>query len=460
MFAGKKRIRIIALLFSQVIILSCNKNSSVPDWEWIDSTNNTTNNVDKPRFIWVDAVANFADFANHKENILRDLTLAKNAGFTDVVVDVRPTTGDVLFTTDVVSQVKWLGVWLSAGYTKVERTATWDYLQTFIDIGHGLGLKIHAGVNTMVGGNKTNLGTEGVLFREQEKRKWATQLLTRSGIVNTMDTDDFDAKFFNPVNEDVQEYICCMLEDLASYKDLDGIILDRGRFNGLNSDFSDYTKKKFEDYLGYSISKFPADVMTAGITVGNLPETLPTYFKKWLEFRAKVIHDLMEKASGRIKARNNAVQFGAYVGGWYSTYYDIGVNWASPDYNTASVYPEWAGPKYQDYGYADHMDIILIGAYASPTRIFGATEWTIQGFCSKAINKINGDAIVIGGIDVGNGDWATSSNFVANLSIIQSVNVVISACDGYFLFDMIHLKQKNQWKYVKQGIDAAIAGDN
>ena len=428
--------------------------SDTPDWEWGDDK---TNNADKPRVIWVDAAANFPDFANSKENILRDLTLAKNAGFTDVVVDVRPTSGDVLFATDVVDQVKWLGAWLPAGYTKIERTATWDYLQAFIDAGHSLGLKIHAGFNTMVGGNNNSLGPMGVLFRETSKREWATQLLTNSGIVNTLDIGSSGAKFFNPVNLDVQNYLCDMLEDLAAYKDLDGIILDRGRFDDLDSDFSNYTKKKFEEYLGYTVQNFPKDVMTAGTTTANLPATLPTYFKQWLEFRAKVMHDFMEKARNRVKAVNSDVQFGVYVGAWYSSYYNVGVNWASPKYNTASEYSKWATPKYQNYGYADHMDIILIGAYASPTRVYGSSEWTIQGFCKKAVDKIKGDAIVVGGPDVGNGDWATSSDVVVSSAITQSVDAAINACDGYFLFDMIHLKKKNQWEFVKNGIDAAIA---
>ncbi|MCS3327209.1 hypothetical protein NXV53_22715 [Bacteroides faecis] len=61
-------------------------------------------NASKPRYIWIDAAANFPDFANSKENIARDLALAKDAGFTDIVVDVRPTTGDVLFKTNHVDQ--------------------------------------------------------------------------------------------------------------------------------------------------------------------------------------------------------------------------------------------------------------------------------------------------------------------------------------------------------------------
>lgn len=451
---------IILLIVSLSLVVtanSCGKdNDDGYEWEWDDEKSN----ADKPRYIWVDAAANFPDFANSKENILRDLTLAKNAGFTDIVVDVRPTTGDVLFKTDVVDPVKWLGAWLPGGYTKIERTATWDYLQAFIDAGHSLGLKIHAGVNTFTGGNTTSLGSQGVLFREPGKREWATRLLTGSGIVSTLDKSGTGAKFFNPVNEEVQNYLCNMLEDLAAYQGLDGIILDRGRFDELDSDFSDYTKKKFEDYLGYSVQNFPKDIMTAGTTTGSLPSVLPTYFKQWLEFRVKVIHDFMEKAQKRVKTVNKDIQFGVYVGGWYSSYYGVGVNWASPRYNTASEYSKWATSKYQNYGYADHMDIILIGAYASPTKVYGTSEWTIQGFCTKAVDKIKGDAIVVGGPDVGNGSWATSSDEVVNQAITQSVDAAINACDGYFLFDMIHLKLKNQWGYVKQGIDAAIAEDN
>lgn len=435
------------------IITSCGgKNDDNYEWEWDDDKEKTEKSI----FIWVDAAANFPDFANNKENITRDLTLAKEAGFTDVVVDVRPTNGDILFKSKVGTQVKWLGAWLPSGYTKIERTATWDYLQAFIDAGHELGLKIYAGVNTFAGGNTTSLGSDGLLFRDASKQQWATQLLTTSGIVNTLDQNTSGSKFFNPVNSDVQNYLCDLLEDLAAYKNLDGIILDRGRFDDLDSDFSTYTKKKFEEYLGYSISNFPNDVMTAGTKAGTLPSPMPVYFKQWLEFRVKTIHDFMEKACLRVKNTNKDIKFGVYVGGWYSTYYGVGVNWASPKYNTAAAYPAWATARYQDYGYADQMDIILIGAYASPTRVYGTNEWSIQGFCSKAVDKIKDDAIVIGGPDIGNGEWATSSDAVINQAITQSVDAAINACDGYFLFDMIHLKKKDQWEYVKTGINNAL----
>ena len=435
-----------------------------PPWKWDEEEEDNGNGngnggeepepiVAKPRFIWIDAAANFPDFANSKDNILRDLVFAKSAGFTDVVVDVRPNSGDVLFTTDVVAQVQWLGAWLPSGYTKIERTATWDYLQAFIDAGHTLGLKVHAGINTMTGGNVTSLGPSGMLFRDVAKRSWATQLLTSSGsIVNILDDNAKNAKFFNPANDDVQNFLCNLLEDLAAYQDLDGIILDRCRFDEIQSDFSDDTRRKFEDYIGRTLTNFPDDVMRAGFVTGGSLTGLPPYFKQWLEFRAKVIHDFVAKARARVKAKNPDISFGVYVGGWYGTYYGVGVNWASKKYNTANAYSSWATSKYQEYGYAGLMDVILIGAYAAPNRIYGSAEWTVQGFCALAKDKIKGDAPVVGGPDVGNGDWAVGGDAI-NQAITQSVDAAINAGDGYFLFDMIHLKNKNQWQYVKEGID-------
>jgi uncharacterized lipoprotein YddW (UPF0748 family) len=432
---------------------SCSKNNKEYEWEWNDGI---VNNSDKPRFIWIDAAANFPDFADSRDNILRDLQLAKNAGFTHIVVDVRPTTGDVLFKTAIVDQVRWLGAWMPNGYTKIERTATWDYLEAFIDAAKESNLKIYAAINTMTGGNVTSLGSQGVLYRDQSKKEWATKLLTGAGnIVSTL-AGGTGAKFFNPAHEDVQTYLCDLLEDLAAYEGLDGIILDRGRFDDLDSDFSEYTRRKFEEYLGFQIQNFPNDVMIPGTKAGSLPSPMPPYFKQWLEFRVKTIHDFMEKAHNRVKAKNPKIDFGVYVGGWYSTYYGVGVNWASPKYNTEATYGSWASAKYKNFGYADLMDVILIGAYAPPSRVYGTSEWTVQGFCSRAVNFIKGDALVAGGPDVGNGEWATATDAVINKAITQSVDAAMNACDGYFLFDMIHLKKKNQWQYVKEGIDNVL----
>lgn len=448
-----------AALTLAVAGVSCGSDKSDTEYEFPDGPDGPDvpdPDKEKPRFIWVDAAANFPDFANSKENIARDLALAKDAGFTDIVVDVRPTTGDVLFRTTVVDQVKWLGAWLPGGFSKVERTATWDYLQAFIDEGKKLDLRIHAAINTMTGGNSTSLGGQGVVFRDANKAKWTTDLNLTEGITNIMAADDYAAKFFNPTLPEVQEYICSLLRDLAAYEGLSGIFLDRGRFDGYTSDFSDYTRGEFEKYIGQKVTNFPADILPAGKTSG-IPSPMPTHLKKWLEFRVKVIHDFMEKARTAVKSVNSTIKFGVYVGGWYSTYYDVGVNWASPNYDTSSKY-SWATADYKKYGYADLMDQMLIGAYASPGNVNGSGEWTMQGFCKLAKERTMGSCpLVAGGPDVGN--WDSDNKYTQdqeNDAVKNSVAACYNACDGYFLFDMIHLKKAGQWQYVKTGISGVL----
>ena len=165
----------------------------------------------------------------------------------------------------------------------------------------------------------------------------------------------------------------------------------------------------------------------------------------------------MEKARKAVKDTNPNIKFGVYVGAWYSTYYTVGVNWASNRYNTDSYY-NWATSNYNNFGYADLMDHMLLGAYANPGRVYGSTEWTMQGFSTLGYNKIMGDCpIVVAGPDVGN--WDTANNYTQdeeNKAIVNSVKACMDATDGYFLFDMIHLKKSNQWQYAKEGIRIAI----
>ncbi len=450
------------LLGAGILCLSMSCGDSPKDYWSDDNTggnngggNNPTENpnASKPRYIWIDAAANFPDFANSKENISRDLALAKDAGFTDIVVDVRPTTGDVLFKTSVVNQVEYLYAWIGSAYTKINRTATWDYLQAFVDEARKQGLRIHAAINTFVGGNIIDGGT-GLLFRDASKAEWATQLNLPGGVTSIMNTGE-NTKFFNPVHPKVQTFLCDLLKDLAKY-DLDGIFLDRGRFSGFTSDFSDITRKEFENYLGgVKIQNYPQDILAPGAT--SLPATFPPYLSKWIEFRAKIICEFMQKARQAVKSVNGKIKFGVYVGGWYSTYYDVGVNWAASTYD-ASRYYKWATSKYKNFGYAEFMDQMLIGAYASPLRVRGNTEWTMEGFCLLAKEKIAGKCpIVAGGPDVGN--WDTNDKATQeqeNQAIAESVKACMDVCDGYFLFDMIHLKKASQWQYAKQGIENAI----
>lgn len=89
--------KILLLTFcGMVAITSCSDDSDgIPGWPWNDNSTEGPENPDvteiKPRYVWIDAAANFPDYANNKENISTDMVKVKNAGFTDIIVDVRPT---------------------------------------------------------------------------------------------------------------------------------------------------------------------------------------------------------------------------------------------------------------------------------------------------------------------------------------------------------------------------------
>lgn len=444
-------------------LAACGDDSKgIPEWDWGEAEpeqGQTDEAEEKPRYVWIDAAGNFEDYANNQDKIKADLKKIKETGFTDIIVDVRPTTGDVLFKSKTADPLQRIDVWNSLGYVWAERTATWDYLQTFIDEGHRLGLKVNASINTFVGGYLCpyGLGSEGAFFRNDDMKAWASVVNASSGMKNSMDmlddSEDYGAKFFNPANEDAQDYVLDILADLAQY-DLDGIILDRCRYddNGLMSDFSEESRRQFELYIGHSVTAFPDDVFAPGTV--DLPATLSNLQKQWLEFRAKVIHDFIVEARETVKKVDSSIRFGAYVGAWYSTYYESGVNWASPDYNTAMDYPRWASATYKNYGYADHTDFLFLGAYAGVGSIYGSGEWTMQGFCVQGRKLIGNATTFVGGPDIGNSTgWEDGGQ---SAKIPDAIDACISNSDGVFIFDLCHIKMHNYWSSVKRGIDAYL----
>lgn len=452
-------LRGIGGVFILLSLFSCGSSSDKLDNGGTTDTTIVVKKDAKPRYIWVDAAANFSRFANNKDNIREDLTKAKDAGFTDVVVDVRPSMGDVLYKTTYTDQITKMDYWTSDGqYKYFERTATWDYLQAFIDIGHELGLKVEAAFNTFTGGclYPYGLGEQGVVFRDKTKKSWVTVLDLKQGLTNEMDLTSTDpnskefygTKFLNPCNDDVQTYILNLIGDLCKY-DIDGLILDRCRYDNLCSDVSDESKDKFQKYLGVSSINFPDDVMISGSTEASSSQ--PKYFKDWMAFRAKTISEFVGKVVARVRSINSNIKVGAYVGAWYSEYYEMGVNWASTSYDPKPDYPLWANTDYHKYGYANRLDFMILGCYASAGNVYGNTEWTMQGFCTEAKKKIGNAVKFAGGPDIGNASGFENGG--ANNAVTNSVDACINASDGYFVFDMVHVRQFNYWNSLKQGIE-------
>lgn len=408
----------------------------------------------KPRYVWVDAAANFPYFANDKDRIASDLKKVKDCGFTDVIVDIRPTEATVLYNSKVAPHATRLATWYNGSYKFIKRTEDFDYLQAFIDAGHHVGLRVNAAINTFVGGyhGYYGLDNEGPIYDGSIPTSWASVVNDDSGLKSSYELCTGGTVFLSPTNDNVQNYILNILEEIASY-DVDGIILDRCRFDdyGLQSDFSESSKAKFEQYLGSTVKNWPGDVFKAGTS--SLPNKPSDIQKSWLAFRAKTIHDFIGKASAKVHSVNKDVRFGVYVGAWYSSYYESGVNWASPKYDTSKDY-KWASSDYKDYGFADHCDFMMLGCYAGTSSVYGNREWTMQGFAKLGKQLLCGDTVCAGGPDIGN---ATGfENGGCENIIPKTIDACIKEADGYFCFDLCHIRMYDYWDAFKKGFDTYL----
>ena len=403
----------------------------------------------KPMFVWIEVPANFYFYANNREAIYTDCRRIAAAGFTDIIVEVRPTSGDVLFRSSVAPPLTRIGKWTDDALRYVDRTADFDYLEAFIKAGHEASLRVHAAINMMVGGFECDAGGGiGILYSDPRYRDWASVDNTPDGLVNQLDDYSHEGgRFMDPANPEVQEFLLTLLGELASYEGLDGIVMDRCRYDdyALDAGYTAEALRQFTEYLGHEPERWP--VMERGhIFLDKTPDALEA---AWLTFRCKVIHDFVEKAAAKVHATAPGVQFANYVGGWFSEYYRSGVNWCSPDYDVAANEPEyaWAGPEYGKTGIADLLDYIFIGAYTGVENIHGTEEKTMEGYARLARRRLAGAVRFAAGPDLGNQPGFDIGN--QHSAIPEIVKTMNECADGSFFFDLCHIRLYNYWDCFK-----------
>ena len=406
----------------------------------------------KPRILWIEAGASSDYYFESQENIINDCKRIADAGFTQIVVDVRPTSGDVLFKSSVAPELRQIARWRDGGHKYSPRTADFDYLQAFIDAGHKAGLKVMAGVNMMVGGWwSASAGPEGMVYDHPELKEWcAVDLLPDGNLVNFADNKStIGGRFLDPTNRDVQEFLLKMLEDLAAYKKLDGIVLDRCRFDdyALDAGYTQSAYKGFSEYLGREPERWPVLKGPGHIWIDWDPDELDV---KWLTYRCKVIHDFVAECVETVHAKAPKLKIGVYVGAWFSEYYRSGVNWTSPKYDLAKEEKTfwWATPEYQATGFADLVDFLILGAYGPADNIHGDGEWTMEGFAKLGRNRICGDTPFAIGPDIGNGKGFEKGGRADILPEIAQT--LLDNSDGLFVFDLCHIRMFDYWDAFKK----------
>ena len=135
-----------------------------------------------------------------------------------------------------------------------------------------------------------NYFDRGVVYEDSSKAHWQTLSLLPEGLVKITDQKSKYSAMINPVLEEVRNYEQSILKELVTlYPKLDGIILDRVRFDNLNADFSDSSKVAFEKYIGQYVERYPEDIFY----FEGKERKEGKLYKLWLEWRASIIHDFV-----------------------------------------------------------------------------------------------------------------------------------------------------------------------
>jgi len=417
------------------------------------SSNNELAEV-APKLMWIDATANIERF-NNKDTIDYYLEKVKELGFTDIVVDVRPISGHLLYESDYAPLLtEWNGK---------EINYTFDYLGYYIEKAHKLGMKVQASLNTFVAGH--NYMDEGPIY-EGGKADWATIVYPPNEEVKLIPITEEKQKYsamVNPINEEFQEYILNIFREVVTkYPELDGVILDRVRYDGFTADFSELSRRKFEEYLGKELDLFPDDIYRwKKDEQGNFYPERGQYFLQWIEWRASVIHNFMAKARGVIKEANPEISFGTYTGAWYPSYFEVGVNFASKNYDPSADY-DWASPTYKEQGYAELLDLFTVGNYYTTITIDEYQEknpevknetdmWGQNSiwYCVEGSNQ-NLKTILDGNQFYGG---ILADQFYDNPEgLTESIKMNLATSDGLMIFDIVHIITKDMWDYVEKGM--------
>ena len=402
--------------------------------------------VQKPSIVWVEVGANFAEYGNSRQNIEADCKRIADMGFTHVVVEVRPTSGNVLFKSDVAPALTQVARWTPEGMKYFPRTASFDYLEAWIESGHAAGLKVLAGVNMMVGGFKCEAGDIGMVYDNPERKNWcAVDLLPDGTLVNQADNSaTVGGRFLDPANKEVQAFLLELLKEVSAYEGLDGIVMDRCRYDdyAMDAGYTDAAKEQFAQYIGRQPERWPVFTEPGHIFLDKTPDALET---QWLTFRCKVIHDFVSDCADAVHSVRKDLPLGIYVGAWFSEYYRSGVNWTSPKYNLAKEEPtfSWATPEYQATGFANLVDFMILGAYCPAANIHGDTEKTMEGYAKLGRKRLCGDVPFAAGPDIGNEKGFETGDKAGILPEIKET--ILKEADGFFLFDLCHIRAFDYW---------------
>lgn len=245
--------------------------------------------------------------------------------------------------------------------------------------------------------------------------------------------------FVNPIGP-AAAYELSVIDEIVSKYNIDGITLDRLRYPNIYADFSNISLRSFSDWIGHKDAITPCDILSYDAKPWNSLNRGP-FFKQWLEWRAWQINNFATATVEMIRSHAKNIKIGVYVGSWYESYFDVGVNWGSQD-NVLTY--EWMTSDYHKTGYASLFDYICTGCYYPNVSKEDAKVRnmplgaTVEAACELSKQAILDSSKIYGSLYLK--EYKDSPN-----NFVRAAAMAEKLTNGVMMFDLVYLDKYNWW---------------
>lgn len=255
------------------------------------------------------------------------------------------------------------------------------------------------------------------------------------------------AAFMNPIHPEVQQFTWNIIGEIIENYDINGITLDRARYNNNYTDFSDFSREAFETEINKKLENWPEDILTIELVDGEKKEVPGPYYKEWIKWRAGNIENYFENTKDMIHALDDSLLFNTYVGSWYPLYYSEGVNWGSKNFHPEGDEYWWAAEDYNETGYANHLDFLMTGLYYKDVYIEdldNLPDWySVEGAANMSMEATNFETFTYGSLYL--------LDYEGNPGKFkEAIQMADKKTHGTMLFDLVYLEMYDWWNVVEE----------
>lgn len=405
--------------------------------------------MDQVYEVWIEIQANKKLILN-SEKFRETMEKCKKAGMTGIILSVKDTSGFVLYKSC-----------LADHYSVFDREfdADTDYVAKCFGIIRDLGMKCYAAFDVFTEGNKNHRhplmkgfkeGWQCEVYGLDEGGNVVIQKSTGEKTLKTVGSiDDFGEIFVNPGNKEVCLYELQLLKEFIENYQPDGVVLDRVRYVGLSTDFSECSRLGWEAYADVTGENWPEDIYTIEQYEDGWREIPGKYFGSFFEYRASCVKSFIKSVRKMIDETCPETEFCNYTGSWYPLYYNVGANWASEHYQSTE-YPWCDQKKIRATGYAELTDRILSGFYYSDIWMSEAKErklpaywYSVEGSYEIAAKAANYKEGLVGSLFI--------EQYKEQPERLQeAMSVCFAKTSGCMIFDLSYIIKYDWWDYMKR----------